>query len=183
MIALARTWRRVVVVGVTGSGKTTLAQAVARRLGLPHIELDALFWGPNWTPSPREAFRARAAESLAGPAWVTDGNYSSLRDLIWPRAQALIWLDFSLPVVMWRLARRTAQRVARGTVLWNGNRERLAHQLNRESLFLWALKTHPRHRRDYPALLALPEHAHLQVARLRSPRAAEVWLRQLPASP
>jgi len=76
-IALASTWRRVAVVGAIGSGKTTLAQAVARRLGLPHIELDALFWGPNWTPPPREPFQARATESLAGPAWVTDCNYSS----------------------------------------------------------------------------------------------------------
>ncbi|MCC6192112.1 MAG: hypothetical protein IT318_24035 [Anaerolineales bacterium] len=64
----ARSWRRVAVLGVTGAGKTTLAQAVTRRLGLPHIELDALFWGPNWIPSPREPETARAAESLAGPA-------------------------------------------------------------------------------------------------------------------
>ena len=111
---------------------------------------------------------------------MTDGNYSLARDLIWPRAEALIWLDYPLPLILWRLARRTVQRVARGTVLWNGNRERLAHQLNRDSLFLWALKTHSRHRRDYPALLALPEHAHLQWVRLRSPRAAEAWLAQVP---
>jgi adenylate kinase family enzyme len=178
----AGNWQRVAVVGVTGSGKTTLAKTVAQRLGLAHVELDALYWGPNWTPAPPEVFRARAAEALAGAAWVTDGNYSTLRDLIWPRAEALIWLDYSLALIWWRLARRTCQRVMQRTVLWNGNRDRLWHQLGRDSLFLWALETHPRHRRDYPALLALPEHAHLQVARLPSPRAAAEWLAGVPAT-
>jgi adenylate kinase family enzyme len=177
-----RRWcaRRVAVVGVTGSGKTTLAAALARRLNVPHVELDALFWGPNWTPRPRELFRARAAEALAGDAWVVDGNYSSLRDLIWPRAEVLVWLDYALPLILWRLARRTWQRLTRRTLLWNGNRDRLWHQLGRDSLFLWALQTHPRHRRDYPALLAQPEHAHLQLIHLHSPRAAAEWLAQLP---
>jgi adenylate kinase family enzyme len=173
--------QRVAVVGVTGSGKTTLAAALAQRLGLPHLELDALFWDPNWTPAPRDVFRARAAEALARGRWVTDGNYSTLRDLIWPQAQVLVWLDYALPLVLWRLARRTWQRLTRRTVLWNGNRDRFWHQLGRDSLFLWALQTHPRHRREYPALLAQPEHARLHVVRLRSPRAAAEWLARLPA--
>jgi adenylate kinase family enzyme len=172
----------VAVVGVTGAGKTTLAAALAQRLGLPHIELDALFWDPNWTAAPRDVFRARTAEALASGRWVADGNYSKVRDLIWPQARALVWLDYALPLVLWRLARRTWQRLTRRTVLWNGNRDRLWHQLGRDSLFLWALQTHPRHRREYPALLAQPEHAHLHVVRLRSPLAAAEWLARLPAA-
>ena len=91
--------RRVAVVGVTGSGKTALAQAIAQALGLAYVELDALNWGPGWQPAPRDVFRQRAEAALAGGAWVVDGNYSVLRDLVWGQAEALVWLDFALPLV------------------------------------------------------------------------------------
>src|SRR5512141_1433681 len=133
--------QRYAVVGLTGSGKTRLARALAERLGLPHIELDALFWGPNWQPAPREGFRARVAEALGGEAWVADGNYSAVRDLVWQRAQALVWLDYSLPLVLWQLAVRTWRRITQREALWGGNRESLRAQfLSRDSLFLFALK-------------------------------------------
>src|SRR5438046_608443 len=117
--------QRVAIVGATGSGKTSLAGALVRRLALTHIELDALFWEPGWQKTPRDVFRARVERALAAEAWVTDGNYRVVRDLIWRRATALIWLDYSLPLVLWRLAQRTVRRVAQREVLWNGNRERV----------------------------------------------------------
>ncbi len=168
---------RVVVVGVSGSGKTSLAQYLGRRLAVPHIECDALFWGPGWQPIPRDDFRGRVAAAMDAPAWVIDGNYSSVRDLVWPRATALVWLDYPLPLVLWRLARRTPRRVISREELWNGNRERLRDNLfSRDSIFLYALTSHPRHRREYPALLARPEYAHLAVVRLRHPHETEQWL-------
>jgi adenylate kinase family enzyme len=168
---------RVTVVGISGSGKTSLARSLARRLGVPHIEFDALFWGPGWQPVAREQFRAQVAAALAAPAWVTDGNYASVRDLVWPRATTLVWLDYPLPLVMWRLARRTLRRIISAEELWNTNRERLRENFfSRDSIFLWALTSHPRHRREYPVLLARPENAHLAVVRLRSPRETERWL-------
>ena len=117
------------------------------------------------------------AAALAAPAWVIDGNYSSVRDLVWPRATTLVWLDYPLPLVMWRLAKRTVRRVISREELWNGNRERLRDNLfSRDSIFLYALTSYPRHRREYPALLARPEYAHLAVVRLRHPRETERWL-------
>ncbi|HEX5414033.1 MAG TPA: AAA family ATPase, partial [Chloroflexota bacterium] len=73
----AKNVNRLVVVGITGSGKTTLASTLAARLGYPHVELDALYWDSNWTPAPREVFRARVAAAIATDHWVADGNYSS----------------------------------------------------------------------------------------------------------
>jgi adenylate kinase family enzyme len=115
--------RRIAVVGTTGSGKTSLARLIARRLSIPHIELDALHWEPNWTEAGTAVLRARVGAVTAGAAWVADGNYAKIRDLIWPRADTLVWLDYSLPVILWRLTRRTLRRLLTGEELWNTNRE------------------------------------------------------------
>jgi adenylate kinase family enzyme len=169
--------RRIAVVGTSGSGKTTLAHRLAQQLGIPHVELDALHWDPNWTPAPPDLFRQRAAEALSGQAWTTDGNYSSVRDIVWKRADTVVWLDYSLPVIMGRVTWRTLRRSIRREELWNENRERLREALlSRDSIVWWALRTYRRRKREYPDLFGMPEYAHLNVVHLRSPRAAREWL-------
>jgi adenylate kinase family enzyme len=176
--------RRIVVVGSTGSGKTTLARLLSRALGVPHIELDALHWGPRWTPVADETFRERVRDAVAPERWVSDGNYSVVRDLLWQRADTLLWLDYPLWLIYWRLAPRTLRRGLRRELLWGNNRERLWEQFfSRDSLFLWVLQTYWRRRREFPALLRQPDYAHLRVVRLRTPRHTEAWLRRhLPAA-
>jgi adenylate kinase family enzyme len=175
--------RRVVVVGTTGSGKTWLAHQLAVRLGVPHVELDALHWEPNWTGAQTSTLRARTARAVSGDGWVVDGNYGKLRDMIWPRAEVLVWLDYSLPVILRQLARRTMRRIVRHEELWSGNRESVRTTFfSRDSLFLWALQTYRRHRREYTDLPRRPEYAHLRVVRLRSPAAARAWLDALAAA-
>jgi adenylate kinase family enzyme len=174
--------RRIAIVGTSGSGKTTLARRLAQRLGIAHVELDAVYWGPDWTPAPRETFRACVAQALAGNAWTTDGNYSAVRDIVWSRADTIVWLDYTLPVVMGRVTRRTFRRSVIGQELWNGNRERLwTAVFSRDSIIWWALSTYRRRRKQYPLLFGQPEHAHLNVVRLRSPGMANEWLDSLPA--
>jgi hypothetical protein len=127
-----------------------------------------------------DVFRARINAALSGQNWVTDGNYSKVRDIVWPRAELLVWLDYPLWLVMAWLTRRTLRRTFTRELLWGTNRERLLdHLLSKDSLFLWALQTQPRYRREYPKLLARPEHAHLRVTRLRSPRETRAWLLSL----
>jgi len=169
--------RRIVVVGPTSAGKSTLARRLAALLDVPHVEIDALYWGPNWTPAPAPELRAAVAGATAGDRWVADGNYRTVRDVLWPRADTLIWLNYGLPFVLWRLTRRTLGRLLRQEVLWNGNRESWRGTFfSRESLFLWVLQSHGRRRRDYPRLLERPEYAHLTVVELTSPRATEAWI-------
>ncbi|MBU0490906.1 MAG: AAA family ATPase [Chloroflexi bacterium] len=173
--------RRIVVVGVTGSGKTTLAGQLARRLGISHVELDAIHWGPNWTPATVDDFRERTAQALAGDAWVTDGNYSKVRDIVWGRADTVVWLDYALPVVLGQLVRRTLRRVVTQEELWNDNRETWRGVLfSRDSIVMWAFKTYRRRRREYPLLFQQPAYAHLTVVRLRSPRSMRRWLAGIP---
>ena len=169
--------RRIVIMGNTGSGKTTLATQLAQHLGVPRIELDELNWGPNWTMAPREQFRAAVAAVTSAPAWVTDGNYRAVRDILWPRADTIIWLDYPLAVNFWRLTRRILGRVARREELWHGNRESLrTHFLSRDSLYVWAAQTHRRHQREWAALFAGGDYPHLAVVRFRSPGSTRRWL-------
>jgi len=123
----------------------------------------------------------RAEAALCGDTWVVDGNHPEVRDLIWRRADTIVWLDYQLALIMWRLTLRTFRRVATREVLWNGNRERdlSAHFFSRDSIFLWALRTYGLRRREYPVLLASSEYAHLRTVRLRSPRATNAWLASL----
>ena len=172
--------QRVVVVGTTGSGKTTTARQLARKLGIRHVELDALHWGPNWTPVPRHVFRERVGEALCGDRWVADGNYSVVRDIVWRRADTIVWLDYRLAVIMWRLVARTLRRAIRREELWQGNRESLRKTLlSRDSLLLWALRTYRRRRRDYPRLLQSADFAHVSALRLSTPSATRDWLASL----
>lgn len=175
--------RRICIVGTSGSGKTTLARQLAARLDIPHVEMDALFWQPGWTPAERATLRARLAEALVGDAWVVDGNYSSVHDLTWARADTIIWLDYSFPLVLSRVTRRTARRLITGAELWNGNRERARSVFSRDSIILWALTTWGRNRRRYREQFVRPDYTHLLLIRLRSPRQTRLWLRRLAALP
>jgi adenylate kinase family enzyme len=180
---LPATLQRIAIVGSTGSGKTTLAKTLAQRLAIPHIELDSHFWEANWKPAPFEVFRARVEPSTAAPAWVTDGNYRQVRDLVWARATDLIWLDYPLPLIFWRLSHRTISGVFHHRMLWNKNRESLTTLFfSRDSLFLWAIKRQRLHRREYPVLLSSPEYNHLHAVRLHSPRETQRWLDTIPTT-
>ncbi|MBI4790230.1 MAG: AAA family ATPase [Chloroflexi bacterium] len=175
--------KRILIVGTTGSGKTTLARKLAQRLGYPHIELDALFWEPNWAQADYDVFRERVSKATEGECWIADGNYTSkARDILWGRGDTVVWLDYGLARIMWQLVTRTLRRVMRREALWNENRESLREQLfTRDSLFLWALKTQPMFRRHFRFLLTQPEFAHLRVVQLGSPRETAKWLKSLDA--
>ncbi len=174
--------RRVVIGGETCAGKTTFSRALARRIAVPVIELDALFWGPNWTKPAPEEFRSRVAAQIAGDAWVVDGNYTAARDLVWARADTFVWLDPPFRVLLWRLFLRTNRRISSREELWKGtgNRERFTNAyLSTDSLYVWLVRAYRRHHRAWPSALAQPEYGHLQVHRFRSPSDADRWLRSI----
>ena len=173
--------RRINVTGTSCSGKTTLARELARRLGVPHVELDALFWGRGWTPIPPDTFRRRLADALAPDAWVADGGYAVVRDITWARADTIVWLDYPMRTVLARWARRTAHRIRTQEESWpgTGNRESVRNVLRRDGLLWWILSTH-RRRHDTMAS-AMAERSDLQWVRLRSPKEAVEWLASVPA--
>jgi adenylate kinase family enzyme len=175
--------RRIAVVGTSGAGKSTLADTIAEKLNIPHIELDAIHWLPNWEMRELGDLRARVGAVTADDAWVISGNYGKVRDLVWSRADTLIWLDYPLRIVLPRLLKRTLNRMITQERLWeSGNTEQWRNLISRDketNILLWAIDSHPRHRRDYPALFEKPEYAHLHVIRFTHPHEADGWLKRL----
>jgi hypothetical protein len=161
-----------------------VAGGIGRALGIPVLEMDEVHWGPDWRPRRRERIRAEVSRFVAGPDWVVDGNYRSVsQDLVWGRADTVVWLDLPFRVVAGRLLRRTAGRILRREVLWSGNRERLGAALGRDSILLYLARTFRPLRRRHAADAASGEWPGIEWIRLRSAREVEAWLDSLDQSP
>jgi adenylate kinase family enzyme len=176
--------KRVVIIGTSCAGKTTLASNLAQRLGVRHIELDSIHWQSNWTPTPKEEFRSAVATAATEETWVADGNYSAVRDVLWARATTLVWLNYPFYVVGRRALSRTFRNVFYRKVLWSGNRETFRQSfLSRDSVLWWVVKTYRRRRREYPRLFDDPRYRHLRVIELASPAEAERFLQSIDRKP
>ena len=168
---------RTAVVGTSCSGKTTFARQLAEQLGTSHVELDALFWLPDWQIRPKDEFRELVRQKIADSRWIVDGNYSPVRDLIWPRATAVVWLDYSFRVVFSRAFRRTLRRSVTREELFSGNRESWRRSfLSRESILLWVMETWRKNRHAHGRLVEEAGAKHLDVVRLRDPAASKQFL-------
>jgi adenylate kinase family enzyme len=164
---------KIAVVGTSGSGKTSVARRLAERYDVPHVELDALHWGPNWTPCPADEFRERVQQALTPDGWVADGSYhGKLGDSVLERADLVVWLDLPFRVVAGRVWVRTLRRIRNREELWGGNRETWREAFfSRDSLFVWIVTTHRSRRRRY-----LERLDRYELVRLRSQREIDAWL-------
>lgn len=174
--------QRIVVLGVTGSGKSTLARKLSEMYKFKCIELDNLFWKPNWEMSDDDEFARSVKEAIASECWVVDGNYTrSAAPIVWGQADTLIWLDYPLRINLWRIWKRTWSRFLRREALWEaGNKENLwKHFFTRDSLFLYAWESHPKKQQQYSEIFASPEYANYRRIRLTSPKATAQWLENL----
>jgi adenylate kinase family enzyme len=171
---------RVVVIGTSCVGKTMFARSLARVLSSPHIELDALYWQPNWIPRPPDEFRALTAQALAQDCWVSDGNYGTVRDLVWSRATTVIWLNYAFRLVLWRALTRTVRRALTQEELFSGNRESLRMAFfSRESILWWVITTFHRRRKQYRRLFDSKIFPHLACVEFRKPSEAQIFVARL----
>mgnify|MGYP000113706182 FL=1 len=173
---------RLQIVGTSGSGKSTLAKKLAADLNLKRLELDSIYHQANWTPLPQDEFRSQVADFTSTDAWIVDGNYSMVRDILDGRITHLIWLDYPRWLVMFRVIRRTLWRGISRKELWNGNRENPRDWLSRnreENIMLWAFTTHESNRQRYLALFdTLPNVVKIRIG---SPFQASRLLKSLTA--
>jgi adenylate kinase family enzyme len=171
---------RVVVIGTSCCGKTTFAKQLARILQYPHIELDSLYWAPNWTPKPKDEFTRLVKDAVSGDYWVIDGNYRVVRDAIWPRATSVIWLNYAFATVLTRALVRTFRRSLFQEQLYSDNRETLARAFfTRDSIWWWVVSTFKGRRLRYQRLRETKTFPQLEWIEFRKARDAERFLREL----
>lgn len=158
---------RIVVIGSSGSGKTTVARRIATALGIAHVELDAIHWGPNWVERPDFAERVR--ELALTDRWVIEGNYRKVRELLWQRAEAIVWLNLPLRIILYRAIIRTVRRIRSGETTHGGNRETLFRALlSPNGVPWWVLRSHRRRAREYRKMFESGAYPHLTVFEVRS---------------
>jgi adenylate kinase family enzyme len=177
---------RVVVIGTSGAGKTVMAKRIASALDLSCIELDRLHWEPNWEALSKtnpDEFIRRVSTTISADAWVSDGNYAVVRNLIWQRATHLVWLDYSRAVVMYRVIKRSIARALDREELWAGNREDWRRWWRASHPIRWAWSTWRERRARFEELLSKnAQYRHLVVLRLRTPSDAAKVIDQLKIS-
>lgn len=168
---------RFVVVGTSGSGKTVFANLLSKAVGCPHIELDRLYWGPDWVAVPSEEFERAVSTATTGDSWVADGNYSVVREVLWSRATHIVWLNFDRLTVFSRVLWRTVSRGVFRTVLFNGNRESMRMAFfSKESVLLWSLTTFSRNRTKFSLLRQDPKFAHLEWTEITKPSHTDAFI-------
>jgi adenylate kinase family enzyme len=155
---------------------------LARVLHASNIELDAIFHQAGWVPIDDDTFRTRVEEAMGAPRWVVDGNYKAVRELVWERADTVVWLDLPYVVVMIRTIARTVRRTVTRQQLWNGNREPWSNLYSfdpKKSIIAWAATRHGVYRRRYAGAEHDQRWAGLQFFRLRSQREADAFLAEV----
>jgi adenylate kinase family enzyme len=166
---------RINIVGTSGSGKSTFARQLSATLGSPLIEMDKMFWGPNWASPKDEEFFRKLETALSADTWVLDGNYNRTIPIKWKNVQVVIWLDYSFGRTLFQAVQRAFRRSLSQEELWEGtgNRESFKKSFfSKDSILLWTLKTYGPMRKRYAALMQAEEHRHITFIRCQSSRAA-----------
>jgi adenylate kinase family enzyme len=175
-------YSRIILLGTTSSGKSTLSKRLADLLDLELIELDILHYEPNWKVVPDQVFLAQVKTAIKAERWIVAGSYHVGRDLIWSKADFAVWLDYPLWWILWKLTSRTFTRWWTQELIWETNRENLWVHFklwSTDSLFHWLLKTYWKRKQEYPTLLALPRYKHINVIRFTHPRETDEWLQTI----
>ncbi|MFE2884754.1 adenylate kinase [Streptomyces sp. NPDC059272] len=170
---------RILVVGSTGAGKSTLARAVGERFGVPYHEMDALYFnGPDWAVN--QSLTDDVRRLTSEPRWIIDSIGSpEVRDLLWGKADTVLWLDYPRRVIMPRVLRRSLRRTVTRESVFGGNRETWAGWFSREHPAWWAWSQYARRRREIERRTGDPLFAPLTTHRFAQPADTEAWLASL----
>ncbi len=170
--------RRIAVVGASCSGKTTFADRLSQILQIPHIELDVLHWGPNWTI--RDDFEINVLQMIEQECWIVDGNYKNVREAIFSKADSILWLNYSFHKVFARALKRTVPRVFSGETIYADNRETFFTTFfSSDSILWWVIKTHKQRKVEYSSLFSSQKFSHLNVFDFKHPKQCSNYLKTI----
>ena len=169
------------MIGTSGSGKSSFARQLAAALKIPYLEMDRLYWKPNWQEPNDEEFFSILEQALSGDAWVLDGNYTRTTHIKWPRTNLVVWIDYSFPLTLYRVIKRSILRAWKKQELWpgTGNRESFMRLFSKDSMVLWTLSHYASNKGKFEELMATESYAHIEFVRLRSPKEAAALIQNL----
>ena len=185
MSAEYRLFNRFNVIGTSGSGKTIFSKQLAEVLAIPYVQMDAIFWGPNWYEPSDDEFFPKVQRALDQDSWVLDGNYTRTIPIKWANVDCVIWLDYSFLRTIRQAVKRAVSRSISGQELWEGtgNRETFRKSfMSKDSIVWYTMKSHARTRQRITALMADPQYAGIRFVKLTSPKAAEALLKSMQRS-
>ena len=174
---------RINVIGTSSSGKSTLSKRIARALDIPYIEIDRIYWGPNWTEPSDEEFLPKLEAAIDQPNWVLDGNYSRSNQIKWRNVEIIVWVDLYFARTLYQAVSRAVCRLIDSKELWpeTGNRESLRKLFSRDSIVLWTLKSFYKNRRRYAQLMVDERYNHIRFVRIRSRSEMDRFVEKLQA--
>jgi len=172
-------YKRIIVFGSTGAGKSTLVEHISREFHLPLINMDTLSREAGKSKTPMETFALSTQKSVENDSWILDGSYAIVQDIIWPRAEAIVWLDYSVWVVTWRLIKRSLYRIFLRKKPERPSKAKPISAEKRTQTYLWSILTHNKRRQQYFAALYSSKNKHLHIIRLCNPKDTSKWLELL----
>jgi len=170
--------KKIVIIGTSSSGKTTLGKYISNKMNIPHKELDEFYWEANWTGAEASVFRNRVDEFTKNETWVVDGNFGQIRDLLWKKANTIIWLDYPIHIILKQFLRRSIIRSIKKEKLWNNNTETFRNNIfSSNSLLIWIFKTYRSNKQEFAELMKSNKYSHLKFIRLEHPNETEQFLK------
>ncbi|EQC47452.1 EutP/PduV family microcompartment system protein [Bacteriovorax sp. Seq25_V] len=162
--------KKVIIIGTTGSGKTTLASQIANTLKIKHIQLDQLFWKPHWGESTDDEFFEKIKKEIENGNWVIDGNYKRTNHLTWHQADTVIWIDLPKWLTLYQNFTRSLIRALKKENLWGheGINESFRRMFSKDSVTLWMFKTYDSNRIEYFKRMQNPEYQNINFIHLKS---------------
>lgn len=172
--------KKIIVVGVTGSGKSTLSKKLSEKLNIPYIQLDSLFWKPKWEGSSDAEFFEKIEKAINQPGWVVDGNYNRTNHLTWKEADTVIWIDFPFWLTFYQNVSRSIMRALVRKELWKGtgNRESFLRMFSKDSVVLWLFKVYWKQGARYQERMDDPNFKHITFHRLKSRKEVSDFLKK-----
>ena len=174
--------KRINIIGCSGCGKSTFSKKLSKILDIPYIEIDQIFWGPNWYRPTKEEFYHKLENRIGGDTWALDGNYSKSAQIKWKNVQTVIWLDYSFPRVISQTMKRAISRMISKQELWpgTGNVETFRNAFfSKDSIILWSLTQFHKIRKKYNKIFKDPQFSHIKFIRLKSPKISDKLLMKL----
>ena len=170
------------IIGTSGSGKSTFSRKLAEILSLPYVELDQVFWQPNWKHLSDEELFRQVNKITEKDSWVLDGNYSRTTAIKWARVECVVWLDHSFGVTVYRALKRAINRAATKRELWPGTGNTESFRVSffsKDSVILWTLQNYYKNKKKYSLAMNDERYRGIKFVRLCSQADANDFISDL----